>query len=83
MLGVLSMIENELDVFKVSAYPNPFESRIGHIFVGKFQEGSGSFSGKLVYTKGDILAFERRDGKRLLVDLRELRGLFELPAREP
>ena len=72
------MVENALDVNKVSPGRNPFESRIGHIFVGKFQQGNGSFSAKLVYCKRDILAFEYRDGKRFLVDLRELRGLFEL-----
>jgi hypothetical protein len=76
------MVENELEVFKVSASRNPFESRIGQLFVGKFREGSGSFSGKLVYCQGDSLAFERRDGKRLLVDLRELRGLFELAPKD-
>ena len=76
------MQENALDVNKASPRRNPFESRIDRIFVGKFKQGNGSFSGKLVYCQGDTLAFERRDGKRLLVDIGELRGLYELPQRD-
>jgi len=41
------MVENVLDVNKGLPGRNPFESRIGHIFVGKFQQGHGSFSAKL------------------------------------
>jgi hypothetical protein len=76
------MIENELDINKVSHGRNPFESRIDRIFVGKFKKGTGSFAGKLVYCQGDTLAFEKRNGMRFLVDLRELRGLYELAPKD-
>jgi hypothetical protein len=79
------MLKNELEMNKVSDRPNhqnPFESRVDHIFVGKFKEGTGSFAARLVYCQGDTLAFEKRNGMRFLIDLKELRGLYELPPKD-
>ena len=74
------MLKNAPSIIKVSDNRNPFESRTGRLFKGYLLDG-GSFAALLAYCKGDTLVFEKRNGMRFLVHIKDLKGLYEIPDR--
>lgn len=74
------MLKNTPSNIKVPVNQNPFESRTERLFKGYLLDG-GCFAAMLKYCKGETLVFEKRNGMRFLVHLRDLKGLYEIPPK--